>query len=58
MFRIIGDDIYYQDWKIATLNPEVPPSVRDRAENVIESVRMTRISIDREKFEAADLELH
>lgn len=35
MFKIIADDIYYKDVKIATLNRQLVPSFRDEVEEVI-----------------------
>lgn len=35
MFKIIADDIYYKDVKIATLNRQLIPSFRDEVEEVI-----------------------
>lgn len=35
MFKIIADDLYYKDVKIATLNKQLVPSFRDDVERVI-----------------------
>lgn len=55
-FHIMGDDVYFRGYRVATLATDTPATVRDEAEAALDAYHPDAIDPDEHKANLADLE--